>query len=158
MFLKANFRLLETFINVNIVVYIHYCCLYICYTFILVVLFVNFCLIVYHFLCWCFMIRTILCATVHNLIYNRNCENLWITITLFKCTSLTPSSALPCLLYDNLNSHINVLESECLWLRLLETFINVNIVVYICIFVYCCLCILFTFIFVMLFVDFCLIV
>ena len=59
--------LLEISINVNIVVYIHYCCFCILFTFILVVLFVDFCILIYHFFMLVFVVilsSTIICKQV----------------------------------------------------------------------------------------------
>ena len=61
--------------------------------------------------------------------------DLQTEITLFKrtgsshktlWTSLTHLAALSCLLYDRVNSQMNVLESKCCWLRLFEISVNLN--------------------------------
>ena len=49
---------------------------------------------------------------------------------------LTQFRALPCFLYCNVNSLMNVLEGECSWIRILERFINANNVVSLLLFVY----------------------
>ena len=89
--------------------------------------------------------------------------DLQTTITLFRRTasshkadktSLTHLPALLCLLYDTVNSLMNVLEGKCSWLRLQEISTNVNNVVYInscsvvCVFLFTCLLFFFILVFV----------
>ena len=108
----------------------------------------HICLLVYHLL----YAGVYCCISVYLFIYTG--YGKIITITFYKhtlsllktdWTSRTHYFALPCLLYGRLNSLINVFEAECLWLRLLENYMNVNIVFS---------CILFTFILVVFVVAF----
>ena len=107
-------------------------------------LFTTWCKQQQFFLCLLFLIFWVLC------INNNNSEaimrQIFVTCLHTNLTELllTHSSALPCFLHAKGNSLSNVLEGKCSWLRLLDVYINVNIIHHcfcvfcLCLFLQCC--------------------